>query len=107
VLQTRLNETEISRLAKLENLTIRDFEERNVETDADGRTKALKDLPCRYLSGKLCTIYDDRPGDCRSYPHTHKKDFNSRTWDMIDNYGICPIVYNVWEGLRRELRFAH
>ncbi|MDR0866741.1 MAG: YkgJ family cysteine cluster protein [Candidatus Symbiothrix sp.] len=64
-----------------------------------------KDIPCRYLNGKICSIYEERPNECRSYPNTHKSGFISRTWGMIENYEICPIVFNVMEGLKYELRF--
>ena len=103
VLKPCLKETEIRRLAKIDNLEISVFEDRFVEKDPLDGAKTLKNSPCKYLSGKLCTIYNDRPGDCRSFPHTHKPDFTTRSWEMIDNCSVCPIVYNVWEGLKGEL----
>jgi Fe-S-cluster containining protein len=78
---------------------------RFVEKDKFEDTKYLKDSPCKYLVDKVCMIYVDRPEDCKSYPHTHKRNFISRTLGMIENYGICPIVYNVYENLKVELRF--
>ncbi len=28
--------------------------------------------PCPFLEGNLCSNYDHRPEDCRSFPHLHK-----------------------------------
>ena len=50
-------------------------------------------------------IESDRPEDCRSFPHLHKESFISRLWGVIDNYSICPIVFNVFERLKIELNF--
>ncbi len=41
------------------------------------------------------TQYQCRPDDCRSYPHLHKRDFISRLINVIGNYSVCPIVFNI------------
>jgi uncharacterized protein len=65
----------------------------------------LKEIPCTFLEGNLCTIYKNRPEDCRSFPHIHKKGFTSRLIGMIENAAICPIVFNVFEELKIQLRY--
>jgi Fe-S-cluster containining protein len=55
------------------------------------------------LKDNLCINYDHRPKDCSSYPHLHKNEFLSRTWGVIDNYSVCPIVFNTYEILKIEL----
>lgn len=60
-------------------------------------------LPCPFLKDNLCTYYESRPKDCVSYPHLHKKEFVTRLWGVVDNYEICPIVFNVYEALKAEL----
>lgn len=64
----------------------------------------FKPGPCPFLSDDSCTIYAIRPKDCRSYPHLHKNDFVFRANQAFSNTFVCPIVYNVFEALKKELR---
>jgi hypothetical protein len=64
---------------------------------------ALGQLPCRFLHGGRCGVYEVRPDDCRSFPHLQKREFRSRLIRVVENCSICPIVYNVFEGLKMEL----
>lgn len=65
----------------------------------------FKNLPCSFLEGNICSVYSVRPEVCISYPHLHKKQFVSRLWSVIENYSICPIVYNVLEQLKDRINF--
>jgi Fe-S-cluster containining protein len=56
------------------------------------------------LDQNQCRVYEHRPKACRSYPHLHKKDFVSRLVGVLWNYSICPMVFNVFERLKDELR---
>ena len=73
-----------------------------VETDTDGEYH-FNTLPCPFLKNNLCSVYNFRPNDCRSYPHLHKKNFVSRTMSVVNNTSICPIVFNVYEELKSEI----
>ena len=63
----------------------------------------FKELPCPFLNANLCSNYECRPEDCRSFPHLHKEGFVFRLWGVVNNYSICPIVFNVYEYLKDEL----
>jgi Fe-S-cluster containining protein len=69
------------------------------------REKGIK--PCPFLEGNLCSNYDHRPGDCRSFPHLHKHDFIFRLWNVADNCAVCPIVFNVYERLKIVFAFRY
>ena len=73
--------------------------------EIDEGNQYFKNLPCSFLKEKKCTVYNDRPEDCRSFPHMHKRNFISRLWGVIENYSICPIVFNVFERLKTELNY--
>ncbi len=100
-----LNKKEITRISEIINLSVKDVKEKYLEID-DG-DQFFKDRPCTFLHENKCSIYSDRPGDCRQYPFLHKNKFISRLYGVIGNYSICPIVFNVFERLKTELKFKY
>lgn len=102
-LQPYIKDRDISKLSEKLNMTPDQIEDKYIESDQFD--KHFKNLPCSFLKNKKCTIYNDRPEDCHSYPHLHKKGFTSRLLGVIENYSICPIVFNVYEHLKEELLF--
>jgi len=98
-----ITDQDIERLSKRLAMTESKVKSDYIEID-DGE-QYFKNLPCSFLKDKKCTIYNDRPEDCRSFPHLHKKHFTTRLLGVIENYSICPIVFNVFERLKRELNF--
>ena len=60
---------------------------------------------CPFLREKKCSNYTYRPKNCQSYPHLNKDRFISRTFTVINNTFICPIVFNVVEALKIEIGF--
>lgn len=103
MMKPSVTEKDVDRLAK--KLEIPAAEVRDKYVERDGHTDYFKDAPCRFLKDKKCTIYEDRPDDCRSFPHLHKDNFSSRMFQVISNYSTCPIVYNVVERLKERLNF--
>ena len=101
-IQPILKDNDIIELSKALNIPIEQFESRFVGKDDDG-DKVLKQNPCPFLQGNKCTQYESRPSDCISYPHLQKKHFASRLIGVINNYSVCPIVFNVYEELKRNL----
>jgi Fe-S-cluster containining protein len=77
-----------------------------VEPENFEACKYLKGFACKNLDGKACTIYLDRPNECREFPYMHRDKFVERTNELIQNYEICPIVFNVFEGLKKELKWV-
>ncbi|MGA8223546.1 MAG: YkgJ family cysteine cluster protein, partial [Candidatus Acidiferrales bacterium] len=59
--------------------------------------------PCPMLNGKLCSIYENRPDVCRSFPHLEQPGFTFRLMGVIDNVAICPIAFNAFEELKAKL----
>ena len=61
--------------------------------------------PCPMLDGGDCRVEACQPEDCRSFPHIQKDEFVFRLRSVVHNTLICPIVYNVVELLKNELRY--
>lgn len=98
---------EIDRLTKSLNINKEEFIDQSTKPDEFGDKDKLflNSKPCQFLKDKKCTIYPLRPEECSSYPNLHKNNFISRTLGVIENYEICPIVYNVYELLKRRLNY--
>ena len=100
-----LSDEDIGVLAGMENITPEEYEEKYCEADMFGDA-CLNSKPCRYLGENQCSIpMDKRPEQCRDFPYTGKKGFTSRLLSIISFYGVCPIVYNLMEQLKKEVEF--
>jgi len=64
-----------------------------------------RSTPCPFLKDNLCSIYEDRPGECSGYPYLYKPGFVFRTLGMVERTLTCPIVYEVVEELKKSLGF--
>jgi Fe-S-cluster containining protein len=98
-----LGPTDVKRLGTRLKMPESDFLDHFLKKDEEGAGWLFKSLPCPFLCDNRCTVYEDRPRECRSFPHLHKRDFTSRLIQVISSYSVCPIVFNVYEGLKREL----
>ncbi|MCK5101866.1 MAG: YkgJ family cysteine cluster protein, partial [Cyclobacteriaceae bacterium] len=106
-LETCFQKDEIDRLTKELKIDKEEFINQSTNHGKYGEKDKfyLNEKPCQFLKDKKCTIYALRPEECNSYPYLHKDDFISRLFGVIENYEICPIVYNVYELLKRRLNF--
>jgi len=107
-LQPILKKKDIDKLSKSLNIKPDQFITKYVDKDEAGESR-LNQLPCPFLKENKCTQYGSRPADCASYPHLHKKDFVFRLIGIVNNYSICPIVFNVYEALKSKFKseFIH
>ena len=99
-----LSEDDILRFSKGLGLPSQEFKEQYLKTDVyDPSNYLFIKQPCPFLKDNLCTNYEYRPAECQSFPHLQKDGFIFRLWGIIENYEICPIVFNVYEWLKAEL----
>lgn len=73
--------------------------------DPNGLPWIMRQYACPFLKDNRCTVYDGRPDNCRDYPYLDRPEFTSRTFSMMARLSVCPAVYEVWEGLKRETGF--
>ncbi|MRT92696.1 YkgJ family cysteine cluster protein [Ancylomarina sp. 16SWW S1-10-2] len=64
-------------------------------------------IKCMHHKNKVCTDYFNRPEECRLFPYLDQDNFISKTYSAIQNYRICPHVFNVVEGLKAELKWDY
>ena len=108
VATVRLHERDVEKLAKAMRLKeARFLAEYTQETEEEGLILKRDEQGCVFLSGNLCSIYEDRPHNCRNFPHLVRGEGSlvSRMWDMPDRATYCPIVYNSLEHFKQEVGF--
>jgi Fe-S-cluster containining protein len=76
-----------------------DFIETYLRLDEEG-DYVVKSTPCPFLGkDNFCSIYDNRPSDCRRFPYTNEDVLIKRTQLTLKNSSFCPIVFYVLERL--------
>ena len=100
VLAPSLNQDDLQRLARALDLDVTTLQTTYLRQDESGIWELP--APCPLLDGKLCRVYDARPKPCREYPHLYN-DFRSHSIARIHDTFICPIVFNVVEGMKVDL----
>jgi len=104
VMDVVIDDADIKRLAARFKMPVRQFEQLHVRLDQNDNEKYFSSKPCQFLGdNNICTVYDDRPQACRDFPFLHKEGFRQRTLAMLSNQEVCPIVFNVWQALKRRL----
>jgi uncharacterized protein len=102
-LMVNIDDEAVLRLAEKLQLTETQFRERFVETGSF--MQFLNAIPCQFLGGTKCTVYEIRPDECRSFPRLNQVGFTTRMFGTFSHYGMCPIIYNVVEELKTSLGF--
>jgi Fe-S-cluster containining protein len=100
VLAPLLDQGDMQRLARALDLDVLTLQATYLRQDESGEWELP--APCPLLDGKLCRVYHARPKPCREYPHLHN-DFRAHSIARIEDTYICPIVFNVVEGMKVEL----
>ncbi len=101
-LQVVVDDADIARLARHVMSSPRQFQAKYVRVASDG-TKHLASIPCPFLQpDNRCSVYDLRPKSCRDFPYLNEANFRSRMLFLLDYLSLCPIVFNVWDRLKRQ-----
>lgn len=95
-----LHEEDAAKFSSGLNKSIEEFKSAYLSaSEEEGDTYNFNSVPCPFLRDNKCSNYDNRPKACASYPHIQKSEFVKRLIGVIENYSICPIVFNVYEQL--------
>jgi len=99
-----LDNEDIDKFSKGSGIPVAEFKSRYLVKNKGSNDYTFNKMPCPFLKNNSCSCYTCRPKDCVAYPHLHKNEFTSRLINVIVNCSICPIVFNVFEGLKQEIR---
>jgi uncharacterized protein len=99
-------EEEIPTIAEAKGISKEAFTEQFLNLSENREYHVLNHPPCVFLDGTVCSIYARRPVSCGGYPHLDVADQKFRIRRLMDQYGVCPIVYFTVELLKKELGFA-
>ena len=95
----RFKTPDIKRISKHLGLKESDFIEKYLRVDEEGDF-VVKSTPCPFLGAdNFCSIYDQRPSDCRRFPYTDEDVIIKRQALTLKNSEFCPITYFVIERL--------
>jgi Fe-S-cluster containining protein len=105
-LMINITEKETEKLSVHLNLSVTVTKEKYIEESQMGQM-VMNSMPCPFLGGKSCTIYEQRFTECREFPHLHRPYFTDRLFGTLMHYGMCPIIFNVVEKLKVESGFKN
>jgi Fe-S-cluster containining protein len=95
----RFKTPDIKRISKKLQMKEGAFIEKYLRLDEDG-DYVVQSVPCPFLNAdNACSIYEDRPSDCRRFPYTDEDVLLKRPQLTLKNSSFCPIVVSVLEGL--------
>jgi uncharacterized protein len=106
-MEPTFSEEEVERVARRLGVERQQFIEtylKRAEPDSENPWQT-RTTPCPFLKGNRCSVYEDRPAECRGYPYLYRPAFVFRTMAMMERTFTCPIVYQVMEELKRSLGF--
>ncbi len=99
----RFKQPDIKRLAKRLKLKEGELVARYLRLDEDG-DYVVQSSPCPFLGeDNACSVYEDRPSDCRRFPYTDEDVVIKRVPLTLKNASFCPITFYVLENLKERL----
>ncbi len=100
----RFKTPDVKRISRLLKLRESEFIDKYLIVDDEGDYVA-NTQPCPFLGAdNYCSIYEDRPSDCRRFPYTDEDVIIKRQPLTLKNTSFCPITYYVVEKLMEAER---
>jgi Fe-S-cluster containining protein len=97
---------EADSLAAKLKMSLQDVKEKYIEESEQGQL-IMNTIPCHFLTGTSCSIYENRFNECKEFPHLHKPNFTGRLFGTLMYYEMCPIIFNVVEQLKEAVSFTN
>jgi uncharacterized protein len=106
-LDVYLTPSDAERLAEGLLIPISEIQTQYINTERaqqEGEWGVFEARPCAFLKGNHCGVYPHRPESCHAYPE-FTPDFRWQLEHILGGVGLCPIIYNVIEAVKKELRW--
>lgn len=98
----RFKTPDIKRISKLLKLKESAFIDTYLTLDTEG-DYVTNTKPCPFLGAdNYCSIYEDRPSDCKRFPYTDEDVLIKRPAITLKNSTFCPAVHHVLEDLLKS-----
>lgn len=104
-LMVNITHEEADRAATHLQITREAFDKAYVEKGSH-ELMIINAIPCHFLKGTSCSIYEHRFAGCREFPALYLPHFTERLFTVMMHYDRCPIIFNVVEALKKETGFA-
>ena len=99
----RFKQPDIKRIVKHLRIKEGELVARYLRLDEDN-DYVLRAEPCPFLGNdNRCSIYDERPSDCRRFPYTDEDVVLKRIPLTLKNSTFCPITFYVLDKLEAQL----
>lgn len=105
-LMINVSREEAEKLAQHINMDLPAMKKQFLEESEQGQL-IMNIIPCYFLNGTKCSIYENRFSGCREFPYLDQDNFSSRLFALLIHYEKCPIIFNVVEALKIRLKFAN
>lgn len=105
-LRVTLSSDDIQRLSSGLKIEVEDLKNQYLTTDLRGNY-TFRGNYCPFLKDNKCSCYIHRPEECASYPHLYSMNYIFKLKTVLVDCSLCPIVYNVFEELKKMLGFHH
>ena len=100
----RFKTPDIKRISKLLGLRESELIEKYLLVDEEGDF-IVNTKPCPFLGAdNFCSIYEDRPSDCRRFPYTDEDVIIKRQNLTLKNARFCPITFYVLDRLTENVK---
>ncbi len=98
----RFKTPDVKRISKHLQMKESHFIDTYLRVDEEGDF-VVKSSPCPFLGeDNYCSIYEQRPSDCRRFPYTDEDVIIKRQALTLKNSTFCPITYYVLEKLMEK-----
>lgn len=104
-----ISNRDIEKLAKFIGVSREEFRQHYTMRASDNELilKRTDEEGCVFLKDNRCSVYEARPKACKLYPHLADGDGSvaSRMFYVKDRVPWCPIVFNWFEAVKREVEY--